>query len=145
MTSYRIALPHPWTQVPLDATMRDRVREILQDAMSRVPADAPPDQVAQHRIRLEGSILSQLNQAKEHGGIDFFFPAEAMYGMQLSGSFIVSESMPDAMAEPGGTGRVLTALIKADEDARPVTVATPSGYARNDHSCVRRTPRWTRT
>ncbi|MET0447850.1 MAG: hypothetical protein ABW004_05570, partial [Aeromicrobium sp.] len=135
MTGYRWVLPHPWKQVRLDGSMKDRVREIMDDVMSRVPVSASPDEVAQQRIKLEGTLLSQLRSAQDHGGVDFYFPADTMHGVEVTASVVVSEVIPDAMAPEGGTGRALAALLDA-KGASPVTVAD-TVWVRTDQTIVR--------
>ena len=122
MTAYRLALPHPWEHIPLGNGTQDRVAEIVQGAMARIPDDVPPDQVAQTRIRLEGMLLAELKEAEENGAIDYYVPTDTMHGVTINASFVVSAVIPDAAVEDGATGAVLASLLK-DGDSRPVTVA----------------------
>lgn len=122
MTAYRLALPHPWAHIPLGNGTQDRVAEIVQGAMDRIPDDVPPDQVAQTRIRLEGMLLAELKEAQENGAIDYYVPTDTMHGVTINASFVVSAVIPDAAVEDGATGAVLASLLK-DGDSRPVTVA----------------------
>jgi hypothetical protein len=120
VSGYRVALPHPWQQIPLDETMGAAVDAIVDGAVQRIPADVPPDQVAQTRIKLENMLLKDLRRAKDNGGVDYYLPTDLMHGEQLNASFLVSTVTPDASATDDMTGRVLTALINASEDATPV-------------------------
>lgn len=135
MTGYRWALPHPWKQVRLDGSMKDRVREILDEVMSQVEVTVSPDELAQQRIKLEGALLSQLRAAEEQGAIDFYFPAGTMHGVQITASVVVSEVLPDAMAPEGGVGRVLAALLE-DEASGPVSTAD-TVWVRTERTIVR--------
>jgi hypothetical protein len=122
MTTYRVALPHPWVHIPLGNGTQERVAEIVQGATDRIPDDVPPDQVAQARIRLEGMLLAELKEAQENGAIDYYVPTDTMHGVTINASFVVSAVIPDAAVEDGATGAVLASLLK-DGDSRPVTVA----------------------
>lgn len=122
MTAYRLALPHPWRQVPLDQRMPAAVDEIVATAVGRIPGDVPPDQVAQARIKLQGLLTHQLRSAQDQGGVDYYLPTDLMHGVQVNSSFVVSAIIPDASAPDGMTGRVLTALIASTEGATPVDV-----------------------
>ncbi|MET0931322.1 MAG: hypothetical protein ABWX74_17510 [Aeromicrobium sp.] len=120
MTAYRVALPHPWQRIPLDDSMGSTVDEIVEATVRRIPADVPPDQVAQTRIKLEGMLLKDLRHAKDNGGLDYYLPTDLVHGIQISASFLVSGLIPDASVPDGLTGRVLASLIASSDDAAPV-------------------------
>lgn len=120
-TSYRVLLPAPWEQVPLDERMPGRVREIVDASVARLPASVPPDQVAPTRHRIERELTTQLTAARDNGGVDFFLPTDLMHGVQLNATFVVALITPDASAEPELVPRVMASLL-AREGAKPVSI-----------------------
>lgn len=124
MSSYRLALPHPWEHIPVGGgAMVTRVDEIVGAAVARLPKDVPPDQVAQARIKLTGMLQSQLLEAERNGAVDYYVPTDLMHGIQISASFLVTVILPDASAPEEVTGPVLARLLSDDEGgAKPVTV-----------------------
>lgn len=117
---YGLMLPSPWQHIPLGTGRRERVEQIVGEAIERLPGDAPPDQVAQGRIKLTEMLLRRLDDSAEAGGIDFFMPTDLTRGTDVRSSFLVSEVMPDAMAPAGVTGQVMARLL-AEEGTRPVS------------------------
>lgn len=123
MTSYRLALPHPWQRIPLGTGTKERIADIITASIERLPPEIPPDQVAQARIRMEGRLLNQLREAEQNGTIDYYLPTDLMHGVLITASFTVSAIIPDASAPEGITGQVLANLLSSREGVRPVTVS----------------------
>ncbi|WP_040320079.1 hypothetical protein [Aeromicrobium marinum] len=117
---YGLMLPSPWQHVPLGRGRRERIAEIVDEALARLPDDAPPDQVAQGRIKLTEMLETRLRAAVETGAVDFYLPTALTRGVDVRSSFLVNEVLPDASAPEGVTGQVLARLL-ADDGAKPVT------------------------
>lgn len=131
---YRLVLPTPWEHVPVGTGRDERVAEIVAAAVARLPTSAPPDQVAQSRIRLTELMRRQLRECEERGGVDYYLPTDLVHGIQINASFLVSEVLPDTSAPEGLTGQVLASL--AGRGGTPVT-AGDTVWIRTDEVVAR--------
>lgn len=117
MAGYSILLPPPWKRVHLGSNVPDQVKSIIDRSMKNAPKEVSPDEMAPLRYKLEYQLNSQLNEARESGAIDYYFPPEEIHGAQLNASFMVSNVMPDAMADDDMVGGVLAELIADGSEA----------------------------
>lgn len=120
-TIYQLVLPTPWEHIPVGAGRDERIEQIVAAAIARQPSTAPPDQVAQGRIRMTEMLRRQLRECEPNGGLDYYLPTDVIHGVQLNSSFIVSEVIPDASAPEGLTGKILASLASQERGGRPVT------------------------
>lgn len=123
--SYRLVLPRPWVRLPVGRGLEERARDLVEEAASRLPKDAPPDQVGPWKRELQRRIVADVRRAREYGGIDFYLPSDTMDGFLMGASFVVSEITPPGVApeDPdAAVGGVLAELASAD-GAKPVSVA----------------------
>ena len=127
---YGLVLPSPWKHVPLGLGRRERLAEIVDEAIARLPSDAPPDQVAQGRIKLTEMLDQRMRDAADQGGTDYYLPTDLMHGVDVRSSFLVSEVVPDAAAPGGIAGQVMSRLM-ADGEAKAVS-AGGSAWVRSD-------------
>jgi hypothetical protein len=122
-TSYRIALPPPWTWIPLNKA-GPAIDRILDDLVARTPKSVPPDRIGPRRRELERSLITQAERAREHGGIDLYLPIEPWHGFLVPASFLVATVTPDVIAhDDGDVGPLLAELLRSREGATAVTVA----------------------
>lgn len=121
MSAYTIALPPGWQRIPLDGYIASHVAAIMDEAVTRVPKEVPPDQVKPMRRQFETALVRQLEEARANGGVDYYLPVDLMHGQLVSASLMVTSVVPDANAEPGLAQRVMAQLL-TDEGARPVSL-----------------------
>ena len=122
---YRLVLPPPWHKIALARDRRAQLTPILDAAVARVPQPLPDgvsrDDVIRARARLEGDLLRELARAADSGGVDYYLPADLMHGVQLNSSFLVSSTVPDALATAELVPRVMAQLF-ADDGTEPVQI-----------------------
>ena len=120
MAGYSILLPPPWHRIHLGASRGRDVRRATDRAAARAPKEIPPDQRAKIRRRLEAQLMHQLDAVEQCGGVDFYYPAHEVDGVELHASFVVSAVLPDARTEADTVGGVLAALL--GRGGEPVSV-----------------------
>ena len=121
MTSYSLVLPAPWVRIPVGKEGDAVIADLVERSIERASDDVSPDQLAQARIKLTEMLRSQLKQAEDAGGLDFYLPADLMRGVRISASILVTAVLPDSMAPAGSVGPVMAELLRRDPDAKPIT------------------------
>jgi hypothetical protein len=98
VTSYRVVLPKPWVRIPVGAGLEERVHEIAEEAMRRLPKEVPPDQAGPMRREVERRVIAAVRRSREYGGIDFYLPTDSWHGFLVGASFVVSDVTPPGLA-----------------------------------------------
>ena len=119
--SYSMIFPAPWRRIPLRGDVKGAVERIVDSVVARTPPHISPDEVAPKRHWLERQLLDQALDAQSNGGVDLYLPVEDWHGFLVSASIVVSEVVPDAMADADSVGPVMADLLR-DADSRPETV-----------------------
>jgi hypothetical protein len=119
VTSYRVVLPRPWVRIPVGAGLEERVHEIAERAMQRLPKEVPPDQARPMRREVERRVIASVRMSREYGGIDFYLPTDSWHGFLVGASFVVSNATPpgllpeDSDDAVGAVGAVLAHLASS--------------------------------
>lgn len=125
ITSYRVVLPKPWVRIPVQTGTEDRVREITDEAVTRLPKEMPPDQVGPWRREVERRLVKDIRQAREYGGIDFYLPTDTWHGFLVGASFVVSEITPPGVL-PDDPDEAIAALLAelatSQKGSEPVSI-----------------------
>ncbi|KHL10485.1 hypothetical protein CLV56_1861 [Mumia flava] len=123
VSGYRVALPPPWTRIPLRRGTEDAVRAIVDDvAEHHTPKEIPPDQVGPKKRELVAAMMTQARESADKGGVDLYIPLDAIHGYAVEASFVVSEVTPSALMEADEVPQVMASLLR-DPGTEPVTVA----------------------
>jgi hypothetical protein len=125
-TGYAVVLPPGWRRIPLRSGTRKAIREIAEQALSRLPGHMSPDQAAPHRIRMEQRLAETARKARQAGGIDLYLPVEPVHGTPVPASFVVAAGTPPAPG-PVDCGQVIGRLLADRDDAEPVVVDGAAG------------------
>ncbi len=113
VTSYRVVLPRPWVRIPVGAGLEERVHEIAERAMQRLPKEVPPDQAGPMRREVERRVIASVRRSRDYGGIDFYLPTDSWHGFLVGASFVVSNATPPGLLpedSPEAVGAVLAHL-----------------------------------
>jgi hypothetical protein len=97
VTSYRVVLPKPWVRIPVGNGLEERVHEIAEEAMQRLPKDVPPDQAGPLRREVERRVIASVRRSRDYGGIDFYLPTDSWHGFLVGASFVVSNVTPPGL------------------------------------------------
>jgi hypothetical protein len=125
---YTIMLPPGWRRIPLregTAETEQAARDAVRASLRVLPGAVPRDRLAAFRAEGEGRLLRMAAQVRKQGGVDFYLPVEAMRGIPVSASFVVSEGSLGAAA-PVDPGQVVSYLA-ADRSGGERTPATLDG------------------
>ena len=125
---YTIMLPPGWRRIPLregTAETGNAARDAIGASLRALPGNVPRDQLAAFRAEGEGRLLRMAAQVRRQGGVDLYLPAEAMRGIPVSASFVVSEGSLGAAA-PVDPAQVVSYLA-AGRDGGERTSATLDG------------------
>jgi hypothetical protein len=116
---YRLVVPHPWVRVPVREDTRERVRVLVDHMARQAPKDMPPDQLGPMKREVEERLVRDIASAREHGGIDHYFPLGPMHGFHLGASFVVSEVSPPGIpageVDPASHASAVVAALAADD------------------------------
>jgi hypothetical protein len=118
---YELVIPPEWRKIPLREGTDQAVRQIIEDAFSRVPRGAPPDKVRPFRRDLERRLASLVADARQKAGLDLYLPVLPMHGAPIGASFVVSEIALGAV-EPVDPPLLVAALAAEDDAVSAVTV-----------------------
>jgi hypothetical protein len=91
---YTIVLPPGWRRIPLREgaeSTEQAARNAVGDALRSLPRDVPRDRLAAFRAESEGRLRRMAAEVRKQGGVDLYLPVEAMRGIPISASFVVSE------------------------------------------------------
>lgn len=125
---YTIVLPPPWRRINLLVDLDPQVDDVIERSSRNIPAEIPPDQVGPLKRQMKARMLSQVEGARDRGGLDFYFTDGERYGFSYNATFVVSglvtatssdAEVADALAEQFRRG------------AEPVEIA-PSVWARRE-------------
>jgi hypothetical protein len=119
--SYRIVLPEAWRRIPLGGDLRAEAGALLAGALQDLPAGVSPDAIAPHRARAEHELRRRLEDAREHGGIDYYLPTELMHGVRIPANFVVHLVLPDALTSEEEVPQIMAALLRQGS-SRAVTI-----------------------
>jgi hypothetical protein len=120
--TYRLVTPPPWARISLREDTRRRIEEIVDDVAARhTPAQVPPDHIGPKKRELVESLMTQVREAQEHGGVDLYIPLADIHGYSVQAAFVVSEVTPNALMTNDEVPDVLASLL-ADPGTSPVTV-----------------------
>ncbi|WP_234393030.1 hypothetical protein [Streptomyces pactum] len=94
-TGYRLLIPSQWAQIPLRSGTQEAVERILQDAYSRIPADAPSDKIGPYKQELARRFRKAVAGAQEHDGLDLYLPVKPVSDEEfnLGASILVTETV----------------------------------------------------
>jgi len=67
------------------------IREILDEAFARLPANLPRDKVVPYRKELERRLAAMVAEARRKAATDLYLPVEQVHGIRVAASFVVSE------------------------------------------------------
>lgn len=93
VTGYRLLLPGEWAKVPLRHGTEDAVRQILDDAFARIPADAPTDRIGPYKRELERRFRASVAGAQQSEALDLYLPVKPMGDFNIGASILVTESL----------------------------------------------------
>ncbi len=120
--TYRIITPPPWERIGLREDPRSRIEEIIDEVAARhTPAHVPPDQIAPKKRELVETLMKQVREASDHGGIDLYLPLAEIHGHAVQASFLVSEVTANALLASDEVPDVMASLL-TDAGAAPVTI-----------------------
>lgn len=109
---YTIVLPPGWRRIPLregGAETEKAARSAVADSLRALPQDVPRDRLAAFRAESEGRLRRMAAQVRKQGGVDLYLPVEAMRGIPVSASFVVSEGSLGGAA-PVDPGQIVSYL-----------------------------------
>lgn len=118
VVGYQVILPRPWTRIPLGAEAPQRVRDLVAEQTVDWQGTVPPDQAGPLRRQLEQRLLTQVEQARRHGGVDLYLPVGRANGLILGASFVVSEVAADGVGAAGATAEEVLAAVLAEGGAQ---------------------------
>ena len=87
ITGYRIVLPDGWHRLPAGPIA---LRPIARELLLRLWADQPRDQTAQRRRDLEQELVRLGDTASDQGGRELLLSLQAVGGVPLAASAVVS-------------------------------------------------------
>lgn len=123
ISGYRLALPPPWSRIPLDGTAEATIQGIVDDVAARyTPKQVSPDEVGPKKRELVRELMAQVVQARDNGGVDLYLPLEQIHGYSVQASFVVNRVIPDANMTSDEVPGVMASLLR-DDTTRPITVA----------------------
>lgn len=125
---YTIVLPPGWRRIPLrgGAASTDKaVRKAVSETLRTLPREVPRDRLAAFRAESEGRLLRMAEKVRQQGGVDLYLPVQAMRGIPISASFVVSEGSLGS-AEPVEPAQLVTYLA-TDGSSGERTLATVDG------------------
>lgn len=123
VSGYRVALPPPWTRIPLDDTAEATIQAIVDDvAAKHTPKQVSPDEVGPRKRELVRELMTQVSQARDNGGVDLYLPLQQIRGYSVQASFVVNRVIPDANMALDEVPGVMASLLR-DDQTRPVTVS----------------------
>lgn len=127
VVSYRLVLPRPWVRVPVGQGTESRVRRLVEAQARAFPKEVSPDEVGPWKRNMERQLVTKIKSSAEYGGIDFYLPADAMGGILVGASFVVSGisplvRLPNDTPGDAAVGAVLAELIGAQPNSRLVSV-----------------------
>ncbi|MEV0111977.1 hypothetical protein AB0H77_01795 [Streptomyces sp. NPDC050844] len=103
VTGYRLLLPAEWVQVPLRRGTEEAVRGILDDAFTRIPADAPMDRIGPYKRELERRFRASVEGAQKGKALDLYLPVKPLGDFNIGASILVTESLvPRPSGRPRG-------------------------------------------
>ncbi|MBT3167371.1 hypothetical protein HTV80_30385 [Streptomyces sp. Vc74B-19] len=93
VTGYRVILPDDWARIPLRHGTQDAVRQILDEAFSRIPPGAPRDKVGAYKREWERMLRAAIIRAQHSDALDLYMPFRSRRDVNLGASVIVSETL----------------------------------------------------
>ncbi|MFJ8999089.1 hypothetical protein ACIRG8_12165 [Streptomyces sp. NPDC102359] len=93
VTGYSVILPDDWARIPLRHGTQDAVRQILDEAFSRIPPGAPRDKVGAYERELERRLRATVTRAQHSNALDLYIPFRSRRNVNLGASLVVSETL----------------------------------------------------
>lgn len=110
VVGYTLVKPPPWVRIDLGGDVRAQVRSLVDEAARAAPKELSPDELAPLKAQLTHRLETRLAGARDGGGLDYYFPATELHGVQLNASFLVSTVLPGASLEADLSTQVLAEL-----------------------------------
>ncbi|MCL3819510.1 hypothetical protein [Aeromicrobium wangtongii] len=87
---YRLVLPPPWRRINLLTDLEPQVDEIVERGARLIPKEISPDQAGPLKRQMRARLLTQVVDARERGGLDFYFTDGEQHGFAYNATFVVS-------------------------------------------------------
>jgi hypothetical protein len=98
VSGYRLVLPPGWHRLPADPIA---LRPVVRDLLLRLWADQPRDETAPRRRDLEQALVEMGDRASDQGGRELLLCLQAVAGVPLAASAVVSMVATGLQGEQG--------------------------------------------